>query len=826
MTTHLSLNRTPQPVLRFEPPAPTPSSRSELGKAPANTVGDTANTSLPTLKMELGEKQNLQVLGQQLAQIAKNLGVNAGPVAVASALTTTRMPVDADSALAATAGDSMTLAAYIQSMGLPQPTNHFTLTGLAKAVSHRAMEHPLGNLSGALSWPVPLSPNSQVRLRNHAMDYVQRNEEKTSGTQVKAGILDFLRDRHPLPGQIGSDPKKALDALLSSPEAQRMGKHLQEKMQGLANHSSATDYLLAAIATQMDPESINTPHRHKLAGFDLASPEFFGQPASVVVERLSQHLSSEGRVSRDMASTAARLLLTAHTPALLVKHIPDKITYGSPAWVNLTVAVMTIEAQTPGKTANMTFGEVMLEARSASVADPAVTERAQRDALLDWGVANGVLTSKADEAYTSDELNTLVSQYRARTTKMLEASVALDAPVPSRKDLALAELKKRFGDLGDLFEERLIDVRSRVYWLDDGNSYDSDSANPHSLLDVAMMDLADPYVSYSSKDSRIPIAALNANPRFGVSEDFKQQFDQVIDDKKTAIATYVKHMISQLPLADRKNFEYDDLNLYLRKFGKDYENTTKLLVQTERAAKATAYEIDFNAGVIRKTYPAGGHRRTGSKLPVDPNATLKFVPTGSQAFQNKDRPLHETPPDSFASTRTQLIADAFVNHLDLDHPDIKAQALGLTTRDKHEKKVEAVKEFFLNLIPLRSAIVNFQQGNYGAGLVDLGLDIFGFVSAGASASSKVMKISGRAWSAAYKSARIAKTIGVTTIGVLNPLSGVGDVVKGGTRLAATGIGMLRTQGIDYVNKLRGATGTYDLLKATSKQYDLAATGTY
>ena len=796
-----------------------------------STLGQGNNDCL-SLQSRLGDKQDLTTLGRKLDEIATRLGVNVSAPALLTALNTTTMALHPDSSYPTQSRVNVTLATFIQSQGLPLPNGHFSLTGLAHAVSHRAMEHPLGGFNGALAWPIPLSANEQRRLRAFTLDHTHHVGASPSVALTQGGILEFLRYQNAVPAATLEDPIQLLNALLGSPEAQRMGKTLQEHMQGAPTPDSAADYLLAAVTLSMDPESISTPDRNKVAGFDLASPEHYGRPASAVVERLTQHLGSEGKTSLEMAGAGAYLLLAGRAPAFLIKDLPDSVTYGSPAWLNLAVAAATIDAQTPGKVANMTFAQVMLEARSASVADPSVTERAQREALLDWGVANGVIPKKDEALYTADELTSLINQYNERIRQMADASAAMDAPLPSRNALALAELKKRFGDLGELFEQKLIDVRYRVPWLDDGQSYREDDANPHSLLDIAMMDLADPYVDYTSTDPRIPVAALNANRRFGVTQVFDRQFADVIQAKKNAIATYIKHLTSQLPLEDRKNLEYEALGLYLRPFykssteGTGLEQYQKFLIKTQRNGEATAYEVDFNQGTISRTYPGLAKRRRGSSLPVDLLATHKFVPVGSETFERKTRPAGEALPDSFSTPRTQLIADAFVKHLDLDTPEIRQQALGLTTLDRHERKIDAIKEFLFDLVPFRSAIVNFQKGNYGAGTVDLGLDLFGFLTAGAGAAGKILKVGGTALSAMGKATNIVKIIGAATLTALNPLGGVGDLAVGGARFAAKGTHFLTSKGVKSIRKLRGAASSYDVLKAASKQHTLAATGTY
>lgn len=804
---------------------PTPMLASNRHTRSANDATDNPTQTSP-LKTALGHKENLKSLGLKLTEIAARLGDSATAEAVLAALTKTVMAVHADSSYSNTAGSQVDLATFIRSLGLPLPTDHFSLSGLGTAVAHRAMEHPLGNLGGALSWPVPLSVDEQRRLQG----FVQK--EAAGG--VGKGILERLYHPLSLSAETLGDPAKLLDTLLDSPQAQALGKTLQVQMQGVANDSSQTDYLLAAINLELDPESMTSPDRNKVAGFDLSGPALIGKPTTTLMLQLAEHLVRQGKTSPQMAHAAVKLLLASRAPAWLVKNIPQSVTYGSLAWVNLAIAATTIEAQTPGKVANMTYAQVMLEARNVEVADPAITQRAQLEALVDWGVANGVLSRKSDHLYSADELNALTEQFNARKQQMTVASEALDRELPSRKELALAKLKERFGDLGSLFEEKLIDVKRRVRWLDDGKGFNSDASNPHSMLDVAMMELEDPDAVFFSQDSRIPIDALNANRTFGVVATFNRQFDQAISDKKAAIATYIKQLVAQLPVEDRQHLEQGQLQLfqtssYTQGTGVssrvDHPKQEKLLIKVTHKGASRAYEIDFNQGRIKQTHPwKVGEKKT--KVANDVTVTKSFDPAGSESLRTANPSSNQAPHDSFSSTRTHVLAQAFVKHLDLDNPAIKAQARGLTTQDKHDNKIEAVTEFALNLVPFRSAIVNFQKGNYAEGALDLALDVFGFLTAGAGAASKVIKVAGSGLSTASKLLRAAKVIGSATIGALNPLSGLGDLLVGGSRFAAKGIGFVTSKGIEYVNSLRGATGSYDLLKTISKEHGPTLIGAY
>lgn len=812
------------PSLQTAEPANTPPivPHASNDNAPAPTVQAPGSPTIArpfTFIQELCNKYNLITLGQALARITDRLGPDASPAAVQIALRNTPMAIHPDSADFADLGANASLEAFINHLGVLMPYNHFSLGGLSDSVITRSQEHPLGNLGGALSWPQPPTADEQRRLRLITMNYAEPTGDKLLVMQTKGLLLEFLRQRTSLPpGDLG-DPVAALNTLISSPEAQQMGKALQERMQGVATDKSAMDYLLAAMALQLDPESITAPKRNSVAGFDLASNKHWGKPASVVIDALSKHLVEKGKTSPDLAKVGTHLLLAARAPVFLIKDIPNSVTYGSPAWVNLTVAAATIEANTPGRVPNMTFAQVMLEAEGASLATPAVTEDAQRSALIDWGVANGVLEKKDDHQYSADELNTLVTTFKTRQSSMAQAAQAFEKDIPSRKEMALAELKKRFPGQESMFENKVITALPHGAVTEFG---------PHSLLDVTMM-YADANSTYTSTDPRTPVAQLNEHPGFGVFAAFKSQFKSTIEEKKAAVSTSIKHLISQLPQQDRENFEYGKVSFYQthsQKLGLGFGDKTQLpkdpelLVRIERDGVPTAYEIDFNGGAIRKVPQRDATTGTWRTANIEYEKKA-FTPSGNAANLSTEHSVPNDPRlDSFASTRTQLIADAFVEHINLDDPAIHEQAFGQTKADKIRQKGDVVGHFLLDLIPFVSTVKNFSQGKIGEGIADLALDIFGFLTAGVGAAGKLTKIAGSAVSTATKVVRATKVIGAVVLGQLNPVDGVIGLLGGAGKLIGNGVNKIA----EGVNKLRGASGSYDLLKAASVDNIVVATG--
>ncbi|WP_460411541.1 hypothetical protein [Pseudomonas sp. ME6] len=680
---------------------------------------------------------------------------------------------------------------------------------------------PLANLGGALSWPIPLSADEQRRLRLITMSHAHHLGDQPLVMQIKGGVLEFLRYDHPIPENVTDDPAKMLDALLRSPQGQLMGKTLQQRMQGIDSDSSVMDYLLAGIALQMDPESITAPLRNKTAGLDLASNRHCGRHASAVIDDLAEHLSREGRTSAALAKTGAYLLLGRSAPQFLIADIPRNVKVGSLAWANLTMAAMAIEAQTPGKVPGLTFAQVMSKAESARRADPASTQRIQTAVLRDWAVTNEIILKRNDDAYTEGQLETIRATFNQELEERLAAARILDKALPTRKDIALALLIERFSDLGTLFEVKALHTDTYR-----GESGQTGFSGIHSLLDYAMMDLPNPR-PLASSDTRLPLEALNNNPTFGVQEAFDRQFARSILDKKAAVNTTIRHMISLLPLEDKKNFEFGKVSFFQQgSFVSDgffnhtpCPNEPGLLIRTELSGTFQAYEININKDTIERT-ALHKAKQQESREANKYFTTKELVPREAANELGRELALSESLVSSFSSARSRAIADTFVQHLDLDDPAIKELARGQTPMDEYYRP-KPLGEFLLNLIPFRSAIVNFQKGNYGEAVFDLTVDVFGFLTAGVATAGKLIRIGRTALSTGAKALKTAHVIGVATIDVLNPVGGLSDLA----RLVGTGGLYLLSRGAKAVNRLRGTANSYDVLKALSKQYDAAATGT-
>lgn len=695
--------------------------------------------------------------------------------------------------------------------------------------------HKFGDFGGALSWPVPLSVAEQKLARAHISKYVE------SGIKPGFGILDYLNSDQPLSTESLQDPAAALEALITGARGQALGLVVQTHLNGISTDVSISEYALAAVHWLLDPASMENTLRNQVAGFDLATEKHWGKCASVVFDDLRAHLIAESLISPAMAGLATYALLLRKAAVFLIKDIPDSVKYGTTAWFNLAVAAATIDAQSPGKLANMTFAQVMVSAQSAALLDPVVTRQAHASALVDWGVVNGVLERAADERYSNEKLDYAKTAFNQQLADRLETSTLLNSQIPSRKEIALAKLREKFGD-NVPFEERVFELADPLQTIAYSLFLGTGPVSKYSLLDMAMIG-GPPYYQWKTDDPRLKplIGAVNATLEFGVPDTFKTEFGSAVRNLKKVADGSVRHLISQLPLKDRENLEYGKVDFYQQKtyrlstgfVGKNHLSTSPaLILRVERGVekKLSIYRMDLSRSMIDKTDidPATAQDEYDLNIPSIQYTTEPFhvaETTAAAQLKQKQSP-NELPPQSYRSRRTTAIASAFVEHLDLDSQNILKAAEGITTKDREDAAVEAARDFVLNLIPFKSSITNFVNGNHVDGAVDLFLDLLGFVTAGAGAVTKLAQIGAKTASAIGTLLKAAKIIGAVIIGELNPLSGLDDLAVGGARLLGRGLKFTGAKGLQQINKLRGAASSYDLLQALSKEHGPTLIGTW
>lgn len=701
----------------------------------------------------------------------------------------------------------------------------------------------LADYGGALSWPIPLSVDQQKEVLNAVQLYINSLEESWKPGQ---GLLEHLNLGQPLASETLQDPARALETLIASARGQALGLAVQTHLQGISTDVSVSEYALAALQLNLDPLSIENPQRNDVAGFDLADKQHWGKPVSAVFYKLREHLIKELFNNPEMAGLGAHLLLARNAPLFLIKDLPDGVSYGGPAWFNLAVATETIETQSPGKVANLNFAQVMICAESAALVDPEVTRHAQTITLIDWGVIHGLVERKDDESYTGEQLGELKSRFNHELADRLNTPILLSSVFPSRMDIARAGLEKQFG--------KDYPIETHVLEWDGALGADlltlviplpSATLGPvgkHTLLDVAMMDGAyqwktsDPLLKYRIDE----INELDLRVR----RTFNSQFETTLNNLKEGARLTLQHLISGLPLEDRENLEYGKIDFYQHKtfrlstgfYGRSVVFTSPILtLRIERGIdkQVSVYCIDLAAGSITKkeSDPLTETDQVDRQVPSIVYATTPFYladKTAAAKLKHRSSQAWTVPvPVSYSSARTRTIADAFVEHLDYHSEEILNAAESQTTYDKQLAVLKSRVDFLLNLIPFKSAITHFIEGKYVDGVIDLFLDVLGFITAGVGAAARLAQVAARTASAISKALKAAKIIGVLIIGELNPLSGLHGLATGGARLLGRGVKFVANRGLQNIARVRGAAaGSYELLQAVGQQHGTALPGTW
>lgn len=723
-------------------------------------------------------------------------------------------------------GATVSLEQYLNDIGWNVPTGRDELFNLGRMLYAPPLSQlPLGDFGGALSWPTPLSDEDRRDMRDALSQNTLGIDDLHSYDEGK-GVLGYLTRNQQFEPYELRDPARFIQTLLSTSKAQALGQALQEKFNGISTPESINDWTLGALSATLDRAfdsgSTSAPARTVVADFGLARSAHWGLPTSTVVAGLTKHLFVTGRASLELAPIAAHLLLSRRAPAFLVKDIPDKVTYGSHSWVSFSTAVARLESQAPGSTAHMNYAHVMQRADVAPVTEQErqVERTAQQDALKDWGVANGVIQLNTLDEYADDEMSRVFKEFNAQVSALSEASQAYSTPMPVRKEMALKELKHVYGDKM-LLEDKCITLVPQ----------NRDFPGPYSVLDLYMDGkISSPQGGdWSSSNDDINIRSIqgNAYQLPDINKRFNTELPKYFSSAQSATGTQVKHLIATLPVQDRKTIEQAKITTLRESrvtkgaFSSELTETEVphcLLVKTELAGVVNVYEINLKENSIRKRDELEKHPLApeyAASGPSNGNVLLKEVtPSGSYPSDVTDEKIQSGTPNSFSSEKTRYIADAMTEVVGIRK--LEAEAKGVTTFDTEVPFYKKAREFMLNLIPLRSAIQNFQAGNIGDGIVDLTFDAFGFVL-GLHAAAKGAKALQTGASALSKVTHGGKILGRAAISSLNPLDGTGSVL-----ISLANVGK---KSATHTYRLLRGTNSYDLIQA-SKQFDASAMGTF
>lgn len=575
---------------------------------------------------------------------------------------------------------AVTLRDYLVGHGIVLPTNASELKNIVQSLASPPIEKPAhGNLGGAHSWPTPMSNDDRRALAAMTSKFLEGQPENTLLAYLTRGVeyrqnfgASFLEDR-----------SRGIDNVLEFPNVKKFALAAEREFGEIASPNVIADWVLTALYDSLDPLSINATspdsNRTKVAGFDLANMNLSGMNAQDIYATLSDHLRETGVTNHYNGVLAMEVLLARKAPELLVKDIPETLTKGTHSWVSFVTAVARIEAEAPGSTSRMTYAQVMMrhELAPITLADKLVEQQAQTDALKDWGVYNGVLTRSSTDQYSEEDMAKVRAAFNEQMHQLNESSKTFATPFPVLHEMAVASIKEQNPHLS---EEQ---IKRKVLTPKDSGFLEF--PGPYSLVDILInaerhhKDVAlDSYTS-SDKDIDLSTIALRKFTNSFVVSTFEAQLSVLFDRFERATQTQVKNLISKLPVEDRKIIEHGNVTVskevdvsyeaYSQVQKRKDSSPTSIFLQSEfvdaQGNKGThTYEIDSAKNTIRKRIDlndkipgAISDDKINSKrlvpLAPDGNYSDNVLTAGSTEAVND-------APNSFASEKTQYIADAMV----------------------------------------------------------------------------------------------------------------------------------------------------------------------
>lgn len=703
---------------------------------------------------------------------------------------------------------------------------------------------------GLLTKDAPLTSDDQNELRKVLAAWKARQPPSASdsGHGVPSLIALLLRAVPEAQRPVEDEPAKVLDAILNSPEGQALGKRLQDSIDAFAGETSVRDVLLSALALDVDPAG--GLNRNELAGYSLRQTGNWGYPPAEIVKRFEAHLAT--RFGEACAKVIAFQLLSISAPEFLVKGLPPTIMYGSHQWATFSAAVSRIEARQPGSAADKTYQEIMTLDEKAPVIELEKREQqfAQLAAIIDWAIANSVITEKNDDAYTPEEIELAVNAMQAQQKVLADSVEALNKPMPTRRELALIHLRRVYGAESEKFFELPLFAEEAA---------GSPDRKDYSLLDIYMSgDLGKhPWISSDPVFTTAKVSeGIPKLPK--IKELFDEKFNAYAEGLKEAAKQLFKYQLSLLPLEDRKMIEYGKVttfNLTIPEADQGpvspdhpiqpYIKSGAVLISAQLNGKTVHYLYSPAKGrIIKDADPTRpGLQFPGSRLyfsmprpdvPGDKEAavTIMWQTVGGRSpkrdpvdffafsiYPNKTLEYERQGehPDvlaTFSSAKTEALAGSVSAYYTRGMDETKAEANGSTRQEQEQQRTKTVQAFFLSLIPFYSAGESFANGRPVEGMFYLALDLFGFFIPALKGGIQGVKVGVKSGMGATLS--FIKGGGIAALKAANPLQPVFDAGRGVFNLGKAGFKKLRGSG--------WRSGHFDLPLAGGK--DSIADGIY
>lgn len=313
--------------------------------------------------------------------------------------------------------------------------------------------------------------------------------------------------------------------------------------------------VMAAIILGFDPRACSS--RNRIAGFDLADPQLWGSTCTCVLHSVERALTVNHQVGELAAPLAAHLLLSGIAPELLVRGIPEWVTYMTgQEWVYFKHCAAYLEGKFPGASRHLTFESLTSGDRLRGLDSKYWALQVFSGPVVDWARAHGQLP-RTDEGFTDAQATAARAEWLRLHQWFLQANTFFNQVPVTRRALALEDLRRVYPD-NDALEQQVL-VRSPAASQRHGLSEQRFSMVDLHLCAELKPGQADWYSTFQGLD----FAQLSQ--RFGLLSDINRSYGEAFVAWDTELLrTYssaLQYSMALLPLAHRQRLEYGALTL-------------------------------------------------------------------------------------------------------------------------------------------------------------------------------------------------------------------------------------------------------------------------
>ncbi|NWC77763.1 hypothetical protein HX823_27150 [Pseudomonas sp. P7759] len=378
--------------------------------------------------------------------------------------------------------------------------------------------------------------------------------------------------------------------LIASPRAQQLARRLDEAVQWQGSEASVpggragrSALVWAALILSVDSHADEHPTR--INGLDWAAPYYWGE--SVAFVRLQIENSFRG-FDPATAALAAHLMLCGQAPHLLVRDIPDSLSFlSTQSWVLFEQYATYLEQRIRGSARQMSHDEILYVAYqplrgswSLFLDSPEATPP-----ILTWAATNGIVPRQA--RYTIEQTNHATAELNSLRSRLQSAEDTFNKPVPTRRQVAFEALKKVYPQ--SLLLEDLV-----WEWQPNGQSQN----NPHTGKKYALIDLyiANELIAssrrWASSDPGIHFAEMARRfdqlPPF--NPVFAQAFAEHLKWMQAACSNYLLSTLPALSLPRREALEFGKVEFFSLRRGTGPVGTFGLIICASFYSDQHVYE--------------------------------------------------------------------------------------------------------------------------------------------------------------------------------------------------------------------------------------------